>query len=99
MAIDEHDDKRIYCPALGMMLEFKYCRLAGRDLSPDAEGARRKLPCARLVGCWEGRLDAAGFLKGNYSEEEVSEWLSPGPTRIERLYTAAADTVTDEEDT
>lgn len=89
MAEDDRDRRRIYCPSLGMMVEFAYCRAAGRQLETGAGGSRR-LPCQRLPGCWSGRLDVGAFLAGSYSSEELAEFASPPVTRIERLYAVAS---------
>ncbi|HQK92919.1 MAG TPA: hypothetical protein PLD23_05415 [Armatimonadota bacterium] len=89
MAEDEHDLRRIYCPSLGMMVEFAYCRAAGRQLETGTSGSRR-LPCQRLLGCWSARLDVGAFLARTYSPEELAEFASPTTTRLERLYAAAS---------
>jgi len=89
MAEDGRDHRRIYCPALGMVVEFEYCRAAGRHLDTGAQGSRR-LPCQRLPGCWGSRLDVAAFLAQAYTPEELTEFAGPPATRLERLYAAAS---------
>ena len=85
------DDRRIYCPAMGMVVEFGYCRVGGAP-SPTAgePGRTMTLPCHRLPGCWGARIDVAGFLAESYTEAEIRAILGPRATRLDRLYEAAS---------
>jgi hypothetical protein len=90
METDGRDKCRIYCPALGMVCEFSYCKDAGPTLEPDAPDAPlRRLPCPRMVGCWARRMDVAAFLVENYTEDEIARVLGPRTPRVDHLYLAA----------
>ena len=70
------DTFEIYCPHLGMMLTFNYCRRA-----------QSSLPCRNVPGCWDERLPVATFLSENFSREELEAALGGLPkTRLERIF-------------
>lgn len=74
--IDQFDPFEIYCPHLGMMVTFNYCR---KVQSP--------LPCRNLIGCWEERLDIENFLVEHFSRQELETALGGLPkTRMERIF-------------
>ncbi len=50
--IDRHDLLEIYCPQMGTMLTFNYCRRVQSDL-----------PCRNFINCWETRVEVGSFLK------------------------------------
>lgn len=73
--LESLDLLEIYCPHLGMMLAFSYCRRA-----------QSSLPCRNLVGCWEKRIPVEDFLKENFSPEELESAFGGLPkTRLERI--------------
>ncbi|MFH0787838.1 MAG: hypothetical protein V2B13_09525 [Pseudomonadota bacterium] len=70
------DQQEIYCPHLGMMITFSYCRQA-----------QSPLPCRNMIGCWEKRLPIGNFLIENYSREELEVIFGELPkTRLERIF-------------
>ncbi len=74
--IEKHDHLEIYCPQLGMMLTFNYCRRA-----------QSALPCRNLIGCWEGRVQVDSFLRDNFSREELKAVFGSLPkSRLERIF-------------
>ncbi len=76
LMIDTLDHLEIYCPHLGTVLTFNYCRRA-----------QSSLPCRNLLGCWEGRLSVADFLGENYTREELETAFGGLPkTRLERIF-------------
>jgi hypothetical protein len=71
-----HDDLEIYCPHLGMMLTFAYCRCS-----------QSPLPCRNLVNCWENRMAVGTFLAEHFSPEELEHAFGGLPkTRLERIF-------------
>jgi hypothetical protein len=73
--IDQYDHLEAYCPQLGMMLTFNYCRRA-----------QSSLPCRNLIGCWEGRIPVDLFLKVNFSLEELKTVFGELPkSRLDRI--------------
>ena len=78
---EEHDELNIRCPQLGGPVPFYYCRTMNT-----------KLPCARIIVCWEGELDIGAFLKNNYSEEELEKAFKPDPrTRVQKIIQIAEE--------
>jgi len=76
-----HDEKEIRCPQLGGPVPFKYCR-----------SMNRKLPCQRIVVCWQGKIDIADFLAANYSEEDLTSAFEKDPrTRIQKIIQLAEE--------
>ena len=74
--LESFDHLEIYCPHLGMMLAFSYCRRS-----------QSSLPCRNLVGCWEKRIPVEDFLKENFSPEELELAFGGLPkTRLERIF-------------
>ena len=73
--IEEHDSLRIYCSQLGGEIPFRYCRTVNE-----------RLPCRRILICWEFRVEIARFLHEHYSFDQIGRALAPPPkTRIETL--------------
>jgi hypothetical protein len=73
--MEAFDRLEIYCPHLGMMLAFSYCRRS-----------QSSLPCRNLMGCWEKRIPVEDFLKENFSPEElISAYGGLPKTRLERI--------------
>jgi hypothetical protein len=74
--IDALDNLEIYCPHLGMVITFHYCRRV-----------QAGLPCRNLLGCWEERIPAADFLGENYNRTELESAFGGLPkTRLERIF-------------
>ena len=68
----------IYCGKLGMLIEFSYCT-----------SLNEHLPCRNIIGCWNSRMDIMGYLKKNFTEEELREVFSGLPkSRIETIIEA-----------
>jgi hypothetical protein len=72
--IEKHDDKPIRCPRLGDEVNFRYCRIMND-----------RLPCGRIVGCWQTRIDIDQFLRDHYSGEELDRALAPPKPKMETL--------------
>ncbi len=69
----------IYCPQLGMLIEFSYCTSV-------SEG----LPCRNIIGCWKTRTDIIAFLKGKFTDEELKKiFCGPPKSRLDRIIEAA----------
>jgi len=61
---------------LGMMLTFRYCRLA-----------QGKLPCRNIIGCWEERIPVDDFLKEHFTSEELKMLFgAPPKSRLDRIF-------------
>ncbi|OGP50868.1 MAG: hypothetical protein A2Y79_14325 [Deltaproteobacteria bacterium RBG_13_43_22] len=74
--IESFDHLEIYCPQLGMMLTFNYCRRS-----------QSSLPCRNLMGCWEERIPVDSFLGENFSREDLEAAFGGIPkTRMERIF-------------
>lgn len=70
------DHVEIYCPHLGTVVTFNYCRRV-----------QSALPCRNLPGCWEGRIAIADFLGENYTQKELESAFGGLPkTRMERIF-------------
>ena len=54
--IDEHDLLEIYCPQMGTMLTFNYCRRVQSDL-----------PCRNFIHCWETRMEVGTLFERTLS--------------------------------
>ena len=76
MPREEHD-ARIHprCPPLGGEVPFRHCRTVNRGL-----------PCQRILGCWEGKIDVLAFLRGNYTLEELEPSFQPARSRLDILF-------------
>ena len=73
---DRHDNLEIYCPQMGTLITFNYCRRV-----------QSGLPCRNVVNCWETRIPIGSFLKDNFSEEELLAAFGGLPkTRLERIF-------------
>ncbi|HPA48004.1 MAG TPA: hypothetical protein PK395_19725 [bacterium] len=76
--------ERWRCPQLGGPVTFNYCRRMNR-----------KLPCSKVVECWVGVFDIAGYLLSHFSEDEIRGILSaPKPNRMTRILNAMPNTPT-----
>lgn len=65
----------IYCPQLGMVINFTYC-----------VSVNDGLPCRNTIGCWQERFDIAGHLKSRFTEDELKQVFGGPPrSRIERI--------------
>lgn len=74
-SIDRYDPLEVYCPQLGMLLTFSYCRRA-----------QGTLPCRNLIGCWMERVPVEDFLKEHFSPDILKALLMTLPkTRLERI--------------
>jgi hypothetical protein len=70
----------MYCPQLGMILTFNYCRRT-----------QGTLPCRNLIGCWEERLPVDSFLGENFSRLDLEIVFGGLPkTRLERIFDGLA---------
>jgi hypothetical protein len=73
--METYDHLEIYCPHLGMMTAFHYCRRA-----------QSSLPCRNLMGCWELRISVEDYLKENFSRADLESAFGGLPkTRLERI--------------
>ena len=73
---ESFDHLEIYCPQLGMLIPFQYCR---RGQSP--------LPCRNLIGCWEKRIPVDSFLAENFPRPDLEAAFGGLPkTRLERIF-------------
>jgi len=66
MAIDQHDNEKIYCRMLGHHLTFAYCR----------QGASAQ-PCRKIFDCWFEMLDVEQFMREHFTEEQLKSLLAP----------------------
>jgi hypothetical protein len=83
---DQYDNLEAYCPHLGMVLTFNYCR---RVQAP--------LPCRNIIGCWEERLPVDSFLGENFSRIDLEAAFGGLPTtRLERIFDCLAQFKGDE---
>jgi hypothetical protein len=74
--MDSFDQQEIYCPHLGMMITFKYCRQV-----------QSTLPCRNMIGCWEERLPIGNFLVENFSREDLELAFGGLPkSKMERIF-------------
>ena len=72
--IEQFDDKSIRCPRVGGYVNFKFCR-----------SENNLLPCRRVVGCWESRMDINKFLDEYFSREELEKIFTPPKPKVESL--------------
>lgn len=75
MAIDQHDDKKMYCPMLGHHLTFEYCR----------KGAKSQQPCRKIFDCWFETFDIEKFVKEYFTEEQIKAILTPPKPKMTSL--------------
>jgi hypothetical protein len=82
-SVEMYDDReRWRCPQLGGPVTFNYCRRMNR-----------KLPCSKVVECWAGVFDIAGYLLAHFSEDDIRRILSaPKPDRITRILDTLSNT-------
>ncbi len=73
---EQYDPLEIYCPHLGMMMTFHYCRQA-----------QSPLPCRNFVNCWENRMAVWTFLSDQFSHEDLELAFGGLPkTKLERIF-------------
>lgn len=65
------------CPQLGGPVTFGYCRVVNDGL-----------PCGRVVACWGGTFDVAGFLEAHYSQEQLEQASAASKDRLTRIIDA-----------
>ena len=74
--IDQHDLLEIYCPQMGTMMTFNYCRRVQSDL-----------PCRNFINCWETRLEVGSFLNEHFPREVLQEAFGGLPqSRMDRIF-------------
>ncbi len=56
------------CPMLGDTVPFLYCRTMNRGL-----------PCARIVECWQSRIDVVAFLSEHYERADLERIFAAQP--------------------
>jgi hypothetical protein len=79
---EQYDFLDIYCPHMGTMLTFNYCRQA-----------QSGLPCRNMVNCWQTRMTIGSFLKENFSEAALQTAFGGLPkTRMERIFDCLEET-------
>ena len=74
MSIEEHDNRTIYCRMLGHEIPFSYCR----------QGAG-SFPCRKIFDCWFQIFDIQAFMKEYFTDEQISEIVSPPKPKITTL--------------
>ncbi len=74
MAIDQHDDKKIYCKMLGHHLTFAYCR----------QGASAQ-PCQKIFDCWFQMFDVEKFMTEHFTQEQLKSFLAPPKSKTTSL--------------
>jgi len=72
--IDQFDKKDAYCPMLGHVLPFHYCRTMNEGL-----------PCRRILDCWFRRMPIREFIEENFSEEELQRIFQPPKPKMVSL--------------
>ena len=71
MAIDQHDNKKIYCRMLGHHVAFIYCR----------SGASSQ-PCRKIFDCWFQTFDIEQFMKAHFTDEQIRAILAPSKDKM-----------------
>lgn len=80
---EKFDGLEIYCPHMGTLLPFSYCR--------QTQG--RHLPCRNLINCWQKRIPVDAFLAENFIREELELAFGGLPkTRMERIFDCLEET-------
>ena len=74
LALDEYDDRSLYCRMLGHELTFKYCRRTGDGRF-----------CRRIFDCWHDKIEVGRFLKTHFTDDEISEVLNPSSPKLHTL--------------
>ena len=76
MAREQHDQRmHPRCPPLGGEVPFRHCRRVNSGL-----------PCQRLLGCWQEQLDVVGFVRENYTLEELEPLFQPSKPRLDIMF-------------
>ncbi|MBI5583874.1 MAG: hypothetical protein HY892_08620 [Deltaproteobacteria bacterium] len=84
--IDQYDSLEIYCPQMGTMMTFNYCRRV-----------QSGLPCRNAVNCWETRMPIGSFLKESFTEEALAAAFGGLPkTRLERIFACVEESKKDQ---
>ncbi len=66
------------CPILGGPVHFSYCRAMNGGL-----------PCHRVLGCWNGKLDIQTYLQDHFTPEQLDRVFSqPAPGRMGTIFEA-----------
>jgi len=66
MPVNKHDFRRARCPMLGHDIDFSYCRQPGSEI-----------PCRKIFDCWWEIFDIEGFIRTNFTPEQIEQILSP----------------------
>jgi hypothetical protein len=79
--LEQYDSLEIYCPQMGTLMTFNYCRRA-----------QSGLPCRNTVNCWEARLPIGSFLKECFAEESLQTAFGGLPkSRLERIFASVEE--------
>lgn len=81
MSLEDHDAKMIYCRMLGHEVPFSYCRQGAMDQ-----------PCRKIFDCWFQVFDVVCFIKNHFTEEQITAFLSPPPSKMTTLITLVRQT-------
>ena len=73
-AVDEFDNREIYCRMLGHQLTFKYCRRTG-------DGSF----CPKILDCWHRKLDIIRYMKAHYSYEQIQTLFRAPSSKMSTL--------------
>ena len=69
--ITDYDDQEIYCPMLGHLLKFSYCR--------STDGTT---PCRKILNCWYQRFPVQEFMLSHFSEESIRKITAPPKNKV-----------------
>ncbi len=72
--MESYDTLQVYCPKLGHVVPFRYCR-----------SVKDGLPCGQSIHCWQEQMDIREYIAGNYTGEEVSRIFAPPKDKIETI--------------
>jgi len=79
MSLNNYDNLTTYCPQLGGLIPFHFCRVAASGIL-----------CRKVVVCWEFSFDIASFLVKHYTPEELKNALAaPTRTRLAHIVDCA----------
>ena len=68
---EKYDNLECRCKVLGHFVPFKYCRIV-----------QNKLPCSEIMDCWFRIIPVEKFIRNNYSEEEIKQFLAQPKSKI-----------------
>jgi len=74
LAVDEFDERGIYCRMLGHDLTFNYCRRTG-------DGSF----CRRIIDCWHDKIEIGRYLKTFFTADEIAAVLHPSEPKLQTL--------------